>query len=309
MPDKPDVASTLYKAAHPARRSGVRLVSFLAVSLVAAIGSALLLTRYMDRRTAEAHVPTRPVVVAAMDLPVGAELRTENLAVADWPEASVPDGAFQEPKDLEGKVVAVRLYRREPLLAAKLAGAPNGGLSALLPPGMRAAAVRVDDVVGVAGFVQPGDSVDVIATIRQDGGQAITSSKVILQNVRVLAVGKELDTRARPDKVVPATVATLMVDASQSERLALAAAQGKILLTLRSAADTDVVATDGVTAAALISKPDTEPRPQPAVASRRARAAAAVAQAAPAPEKPRDEVVEILRGDVFEKRKFEGKAP
>jgi pilus assembly protein CpaB len=151
--------------------------------------------------------------------------------------------------------------------------------------------------------------VDVIATIRQDGGQAITSSKVILQNVRVLAVGKELDTRARPDKVVPATVATLMVDASQSERLALAAAQGKILLTLRSAADTDVVATDGVTAAALISKLDTEPRPQPAVASRRARASAAVAQAAPAPEKPRDEVVEILRGDVFEKRKFEGKAP
>jgi pilus assembly protein CpaB len=308
MPDKPDAASTLYKAAHPPRRSGARLLAFLAVSLVAAIGSALLLTRYMDRRTADARVPTRPVVVAATDLPVGAELRAESLAVADWPEASVPDGAFHDPKELAGKFIAVRLYRREPLLAAKLVGAANGGLSALLPPGMRAAAVRVDDVVGVAGFVQPGDSVDVIVTIRQDGGQAITSSKVILQNVRVLAVGKELDTRARADKVVPATVATLMVDAGESERLALAAAQGKILLTLRSAADTDLVMTDGVTAAALLSRPEAAPRPLPAVASRRARAPVAQAVVT-APEKPRDDVVEILRGDVFEKRKFEGKTP
>ncbi len=306
MPDKPDVASTLYKAAHPARRSGPRLLAFLAVSLFAAIGSALLLTRYMDRRAAEARVPTRPVVVAAVDLPIGAELRAENLAVAGWPEASVPDGAFQDPKELEGKIVAVRLYRREPLLAAKLAGAANGGLSALLPAGMRAAAVKVDDVVGVAGFVQPGDSVDVIATIRQDGGQAITSSKVILQNVRVLAVGKELDTKARADKVVPATVATLMVDAGQSERLALAAAQGKILLTLRGAADADLVATEGVTAAALMSKPEAEARPLPA----RRVARAQVAQAMPAAAaKPPGEVVEILRGDVFEKRKFEGKTP
>jgi pilus assembly protein CpaB len=307
MPDKPDVvASTLYKAAAPpTRRSGARLLAFLAVSLVTAVASALLLTRYMDRRAAEARVPTRPVVVAAVDLPVGAELRAENLIVVDWPIGSVPEGAFVAPKELEGKVVAIRVYKREPLLAPKLAGSGNGGLSALLPAGMRAAAVRVDDVVGVAGFVQPGDSVDVIATIRSEAGQAVTSSKVILQNVRVLAVGKELDTKARSDKVVPATVATLMVDASQSERLALAAVQGKILLTLRSSADTDVIATEGITAAAMMSRRESEPKPPPT------RRLARVAKVAPAvvEEKPRGEVIEILRGDVFEKRKFEGKAP
>ncbi len=303
MPDnKPDLATTLYKAAAPsAKRSGLRVLIFLGVSLVTALVSALLLTRYMDARTAQARVPTQKVVVASADLPVGAELRAENLMTIDWPAASVPEGAFQDVKELDGKVVAARVYRREPLLAAKLAGARNGGLSALVPAGMRAAAVRVDDVVGVAGFVQPGDSVDVIVTIRMEGGQAVTSSKVILQNVRVLAVGKELDTRSKAEKVVQATVATLMVDAPQSERLALAAAQGKILLTLRSAADTDVVATSGITAAGLMSRPEVEPRPS---AHRGARVAQAVPKVA-APEKPPGEIVEILRGDVFEKRKFE----
>jgi len=175
---------------------------------------------------------------------------------------------------------------------------------------MRAAAVRVDDVVGVAGFVQPGDSVDVIATIRTEGGQFVTSSKVILQNVRVLAVGKELDTKARADKVVPATVATLMVDAAQSERLALAAVQGKILLTLRGAADTDLVATEGITAAGLMLMPrrEAEPAPPPRRTSSRAPKPAPVPAVAVA-EKPKGEVIEILRGDVFERRKFEGKAP
>ena len=310
MPDTPDVASTLYKAAAPkARRSGLRLLVFVAVSLVAAIGSALLLTRYMDARTAQARLPTRPVVIAAVDLPVGAELRPENLAVVAWPAASVPAGAFQDPKALEGKTVASRIYRAEPLLAAKLVGAGNG-LSALLPTGMRAVAVRVDDVVGVAGFVQPGDSVDVIVTIRADGGMVI-SSKVILQAVRVLAVGKELDTWAKGDKVVPATVATLMVDAAQSEWLALAAAQGKILLTLRSATDTDVVATKGITPSGLLARGEgAAPTPPPPVR----RVIRAQRPAPPPPsvavvEKPKGDVVEILRGDVYEKRNFAGRTP
>jgi pilus assembly protein CpaB len=304
MPEKLD--SPLYKAAAPrARRSGARLLGFVGVSVVAAIASALLLTRYMDTRTAQARLPTRPVVVAVGELPIGTQLRAANLAVAEWPAASLPDGTFQGVKDLEGKMVAARLYPREPVLAAKLAGGTGSGLSALLPPGMRAAAVRVDDVVGVAGFIQPGDSVDVIATIRAEGsGQAVTSSKVILQNVRVLAVGKELDGKSRPDKVVQATVATLMIDPTQSERLALAAAQGKLLLTLRNDTDTEVVATHGTTALGLLNRqePDAKPASQ-------ARPAPRVARVMPPPSRPAGEVVEILRGDVFERRKFEGKAP
>src|SRR5512137_1103677 len=246
MADKPSLNAVLHKAAdRKTRRAAVRAALFLGLAVVAAVGSAVLLTRYMEARTAAARVPTRAVMVAAVDLPVGTELRAEHLRPVDWPVSSAPEGAFAEAAALEGKVVSVRMVKGEPVLLVKLAGS-GGGLSALLPPGMRAAAVRVDDVVGVAGFLHPGDTVDVIATIRHEGTNN-TSSKVILQRIKVLAVGKELDQRSRStDKVVPATVATLMVDAEESERLALAATQGKILLTLRSGADVDVVATRGV---------------------------------------------------------------
>jgi pilus assembly protein CpaB len=310
MPDKSDTATPLYRAAVPPRRSALRLVGFVGVSVGAAIASALLLTRYMDRRAAEVRVPTRPVVVATVELPVGTELRAENLAVVEWPASGVPDGTFPSTKELEGRLVATRVYAREPLLAAKLAGAGNAGLSALLQPGMRAAAVRVDDVVGVAGFVKPGDSVDVIATIRTEGsGPPVTTAKVILQNVKVLAVGRELDAKTRPDKVVQATVATLMVDPVQSERLALAAAQGKILLTLRSDADVDVVATGGVNAARLLNVQEPDAKPSAAHPAPHVARGGRVLARTVATEKPAGEVVEILRGDVFEKRKFEGKAP
>ena len=202
---------------------------------------------------------------------------------------------------VEGKVVSSRLVKGEPILSEKLAGS-GGGLSALLSPGMRAAAVRVDDVVGVAGFIHPGDTVDVIATIRHEGGLA-TSSKVILQRIKVLAVGKELDQRTKAnEKAIPATVATLMVDAEESERLALAATQGKILLTLRSGADTEVVATRGVTPSSLLAM-SVDAKPAQA-APVRGRVARREKVAEKGPGKGGDSV-EILRGDLFERRNFQ----
>jgi len=301
MADKPSLTAVLHKAAdRKTRRAAVRAALFLGLAVVAAVGSAVLLTRYMEARTAAARVPTRAVMVAAVDLPVGTELRAEHLRPVEWPVSSAPEGAFSETQALEGKVVSVRTVKGEPVLLVKLAGS-GGGLSALLPPGMRAAAVRVDDVVGVAGFIHPGDTVDVIATIRHEGGNN-TSSKVILQRIKVLAVGKELDQRSKSsDKVVPATVATLMVDAEESERLALAATQGKILLTLRSGADVDVVATRGVTPASLLATSG-DPKPAAPVVSGAVRGRAVRREKAP--EKG-GEVVEILRGDMFEKRDFQ----
>jgi pilus assembly protein CpaB len=299
MPEKSSLTSSLYRAAdRGAHRSGLKAVAFLVVALVAAVGSALLLTRYMETRVAAARVPTEPVVVAEVELPVGSEIRAEHLRAVDWPVASRPEGALRDPAQLVGKVIASHVYRHEPILAARLAGAEGGGLSAMLAPGTRAVAVRVDDVVGVAGFVHPGDSVDVIATIRSDGGAPITSSKVILQNIKVLAVGKELDQRTKgPDKVVQATVATLQVDPSQSERLALAATQGKLLLTLRSSTDVELVATPGMTAGALLALPaPAAARPGPT----------RVAQAAPPPAARPEPSVEILRGELFERRSFDG---
>ena len=196
------------------------------------------------------------------------------------------------------------MVKDEPFLLTKLSGSEAGrGLSALLPAGMRALAVRVDDVVGVAGFLHPGDNVDVIATLRPEGGHGVTSSKVILQDIRVLAVGKELDQRPKGgDKVVPATVATLMVDSEQSERLALAAVQGKILLTLRSGADREVVPTRGVTPLTLLAGDGGAVLASASVRRpARARPAPVVEQVRPA------ESVEILRGDMFERRNFQQK--
>ena len=305
MADKPSLGAVLNKAAdRKSRRGAFRAVGFLALAVVAAVGSALLLTRYMEARTAAARVPTRSVLVAAIDIPVGTEIRPEHIRPMEWPVASVPEGALADRAAVEGKVVSARVVKGEPVLAVKLAGS-GGGLSALLPPGMRAAAVRVDDVVGVAGFIHPGDTVDVIATIRHDGGQG-TSSKVILQRIKVLAVGKELDQRVKSnEKAVPATVATLMVDAEDSERLALAATQGKILLTLRSGADTDVVTTRGVTATTLLAT-SADAKPAPATTAR-SRVVRREKVAEKGVEK-RGETVEILRGDMFERRDFQQRA-
>jgi pilus assembly protein CpaB len=310
MADKSDLSSALQRATdRRTRRAGLRAAVFLVVALVAAVGSALLLTRYIEARASAARVPTESVVVAAAELPVGLELQAEHLRVVRWPAASRPDGAFGDPAELVGKVVGSRIYPLEPILPARLSGGPGGGLSSLLPPGMRAVAVRVDDVVGVAGFIHPGDSVDVIVTLRPDGGRAATSSKVILQNIRVLAVGGETDGEARSTALpgrkrqgaAAAAVATLQVNADQSERLALAAAQGKLLLTLRSAADADevLVATKGMTPDTLLGlAPKPPPGPSPAPAPKATKIARVE------PEK-KGEVIEILRGDLFERRNFD----
>jgi pilus assembly protein CpaB len=308
MTEKPNLTSILNKAVdRKTRRTAFRAAAFLGLAVVAAVGSALLLTRYMESRTAAARVPTKSVLVAAVDLPAGTEIRSEHIRPVDWPASSVPEGTFSDQSALEKKVVSSAIVKGEPILQVKLAGS-GGGLSALLPPGMRAAAVRVDDVVGVAGFLHPGDTVDVIATIRHEGTNN-TSSKVILQRIKVLAVGKELDQRSRSaDKVVPATVATLMVDAEESERLALAATQGKILLTLRSGADVDVVATRGVNPASLLAgSADAKVAPSTPVRARVARRGGGEKVDAKGTEKSGDSV-EILRGDMFERRDFQARA-
>lgn len=322
MPAKREVAnlsSALYKAAdRSSRRYGLRAALFLVIALVAAVGSAILLTRYTEARTEAARVPTVTVMVAATDLPVGTELRGEQLRPVDWPANSIPEGTFRDAKDLEGKMVSVRVYKGEPILPALLVGSEAGkGLSALLPAGLRAAAVRVDDIVGVAGFIHPGDSVDVIATMRTEGGGGVLASRVILQNIKVLAVGKDLDPQqSGGEKVVQATVATLLVTAGESERLALASAQGKLLLTLRGAADIEFVETKGVNPNALLvtAEPPPPPAPPPAPPKPDPRSRVAKVVRPEPPPRPvvveaapprKAEVVEILRGDLFERRDFQ----
>jgi pilus assembly protein CpaB len=282
----------------------LRALLYLAAAVLAALGTAVLLTRYMDTRVAAVRVPTEKVVVAAMELPIATELELKALATVDWPAASLPEGTAKDPKDLEGRIVNATIAKGEPILLSRLASEDDtgkGALSTVLSPGMRAMSVRVDDVVGVAGFIHPGDHVDVIVTMSPDLGSSPPVSKIILQYVKVLTVGQELEGRAAdPQKPVPATVATLMVDSDQAERLALAASKGQLVLALRSSIDTETVATAGVAPKGLLSgSAAIAERPR----LRRSRRVEVMKQDPPPP--PDSKMVEILRGDMFEKRDFQ----
>ncbi|HZZ83151.1 MAG TPA: Flp pilus assembly protein CpaB [Anaeromyxobacteraceae bacterium] len=305
----------------PASRSAVKAAVFIALALAAAGAGAVLLTRWVNFRTSAASLSTVKVVVAAVDLPLGTQLRADNLTAIDWPSAARPPSAVANPADLVGRVVSTHIYKSEPVLAEKLAGAQAGaGLAALVPGGKRAVSVRVDDVVGVAGFIHPGDSVDVIVTMSNVGPASVPVSKVILQNVKVLAVGKELDANDRKgDRVLAATVATLMVDSEEAERLALGASKGQLLLALRGSVDSELVETTGVAPPGLLGSAASWAAPAPAPApnrseppprrSRGERVRLAKKAAAPPPQEvqpPKPEhVVEILRGDLFERRDFD----
>jgi pilus assembly protein CpaB len=304
-----------------ARRTGVRAVAFWGIAILAGLVAALLITRYLERRTVSVSTPTSKIVVAAMDLPLATHLRAEQLRMADWPVTAMPPGAIRDVKEAVDHILTSRVLEGEPLLPGKLAARDAGnGLAALIPSNMRAIAVRVDDVVGVAGFIHPDDRVDVIVTIHppgKGGNEPETISKVILQNVKVLAVGKELEVAQRDrNQANPVTVATLLVNPEESEKLALSATEGKLMLTLRSWTDNQAVITQGAIPSGLITGDSTKPRDVVVVAPPPRRAATRVAQAAPppppaaaaaAPPPGHGNVVEILRGDRFEQRNFEAK--
>jgi pilus assembly protein CpaB len=297
-------------AASSGKRSGLRALVFLVFAGVAALGTALMLTRYLDARTAAVRVPTTNVVVAKLDIPLATALRLESLAVVEWPTASLPDRAVSDPAKLVGRVATTPILKGEAILEAKLASSEAGaGLAALLPAGMRAVAVRVDDVVGVAGFVHPGDHVDVIVTMKpSEGGQSPPVSKIFLQSIRVLAVGKDVQGARGETKAIAATVATLMVDSEQSEKLALAAAKGQLLLALRSRVDVADVVTAGVIPPDLLSGADGARAVVSNVSTgttTTVRRPAVRRVAAPQPQSVAErQTVEVIRGDLFEKRDF-----
>jgi pilus assembly protein CpaB len=295
------------------RKSASRAMTFTVIALVAGDSVAAVLKSYVDRHSSSGP-PMVGVVVATMDLPQATTLLAEHLTITPWPAGSQPEGTFTDPKDLVGRVLLTKVVKNEAVLGTKLASREAGsGLASLLPENMRAAAVRVDDVVGVAGFIHPDDHVDVIVTMRPEHGNE-TTSRVILQNVRVLAVGQQLgiDEQKR-NQAMPVTVATLLVSTEESEMLALASAQGRLLLTLRPWSDKNQIATNGMSSTALMQVGRlraTEPAPtrsrsEERSASRGAAPPPTMVATSPTPAAP--ETVEILRGDRFEQRKFEGK--
>jgi pilus assembly protein CpaB len=197
--------------------------------------------------------PTQPVVVAAADLPLGAELKKEDLTVVNFPVGAAPEGAFAKPADIYGRGLIVSLVKNEVVLNAKLASKEAGsGLPPVIPDGMRAVSVRVNEVIGVAGYVLPGTRVDVVATANPTSQPQDATSKVILSNVQVLTAGTRMEQDQEKGKPMSVTVVTLLVYPEQSERLALASTEGKIQLALRNPLDTSAPETPGIKQAGLL---------------------------------------------------------
>jgi pilus assembly protein CpaB len=281
-----------------------RIRVFMVFVLAITAGGALAFGTYnfMQRSpaTRTVSIPTKPVVVAATDLDIGAELRREDIRIIDWPANAVPAGALSDPKDAIGRGIVLPVIQNEPILPLKLSSKEAGaGLPPAIPPGLRAVSVRVNEVIGVAGYVLPGTRVDVVATVNPAGQNQMVTSKVVLTNVQVLAAGTKIERDGDRNKPMPVSVVTLLVDPEEAERLTLASTEGKIQLALRNPLDKTTPLTHGIRPPELLGygapvKTAANRTKLSSVKAMQTTASAATPVVLPPPDLPS---VEIIRGD------------
>jgi len=235
------------------------------------------------------------VVVATKDLGLGQRVGTDDIRLAEFAAANVPEGAFRDPKELVGRGVIAPISKNEILLPNKIAALNAGvGLPAMIPPDMRAVSVKVNDVVGVAGFVGPGTRVDVLVTGSPSNNTQDTVTTTVLENVEVLAAGQKIQPNAegKPENV---PVITLLVTPADAQTLTLASTEGKIQLSLRSPIDAKKPNTTPVHKTTLYRVPAPELAERP----RKVMVAKKKTEAPPAPRS-----VEVFRGIKVETAKF-----
>jgi pilus assembly protein CpaB len=271
-----------------------RIRVFIVLALAVAAGGTFAFGtyRYMQNapQSTAVKTPTTTVIVAANDLQIGAELRAEDLRAIQWPDGSVPQGAFTRADDLVGRGLIQPVVTNEVFLPAKLASKEAGaGLPPVIPPGYRALSVRVNDVIGVAGYVLPGTHVDVVATMNPTQQPTDVTSRLVLPNVQVLASGTKIEQDDK-NKPIQVSVVTLLVNPDEAEKLTLASTEGKIQLALRNPLDKTAPATPGIKPPALMGVGTSV---RVAAVSRPRVAAPTVPAPAPAPAP----TVEIIRGD------------
>jgi len=262
---------------------------FLMVALFAGVAAVMLGVRWIQEQSGGSG--TR-IAVAATEVELGSNLRPEGIRMVEWPASSVPRGAFRDSTELAGRVAIVSLQPGEPILESRLAPeGTRGGLSAVVEEGKRAITVRVNDVVGVAGFALPGNYVDIMVnTHKEDGGNSRRGemiSKIVLERILVLAVAQEASRDDTRPRVVNAV--TLEVTPEEAERLDLARSVGNLSLVLRNQIDPSPGATEGITKAHLLRSGIEIPEPAPAPR----RAAPRPRPAAPPVART---CVEIIRG-------------
>jgi pilus assembly protein CpaB len=237
----------------------VIVVSILILAIASGTAAGIMMYRILKNQpVAEAAGPQKPavissIVVAADRLPHGTALQPEHVKKVEWAAATTPEGSFSDIKLVIGRVIIDDVVPEEPILAARLAPeGTEGGLTSVIPKGKRAVSVRVNDVIGVAGFVLPRTRVDVLLSVNPGGQKGRSASKMILQNVEVLAAGQKIERNENGDPET-VNVITLLVTPTEAEKLTLASNEGDIQLALRNNSDTDAVTTSGSRLSSLVA--------------------------------------------------------
>ena len=244
------------------KRFFIVLVGALLFGLLAAVS----VSRYLSSAQATTKEFNR-VTVAKVPIPLGTKLIPEQLVVVQFSKESTPDGAFESPDKLVGRVAVTNIAVREPITETRLA--PEGtaaGLSAIIPEGYRAMTVAVNDVVGISGFIMPGTLVDVVVVIdpqQSNGTQQGPISKIVLQNIKVLANGQNIDKPENQRDANSVKAVTLLVTPEQAEKLALASSEGKLQLMMRNSIDQDDEQTKGIDKRGLLGGDRAVPAPEP----------------------------------------------
>ncbi len=283
-----------------------RAMVMMGVAVAVAIGAVVVAAQWIN---SQASGNTNKVAVAQSDISLGGRVTPELVSMVDWPASAVPPGAFTDPKLLETRVARASILRGEPIMESKLAPpGTKGGLSAVVADGKRAMTVRVNDVVGVAGFALPGNFVDILVNTQEEGTKGNGNkekaiSKIVLERILVLAIAQESSRDETKPKVVNAV--TLELTPIQAEKLDLARSVGTLSLVLRNQIETTPVNTEGATKASLLDVKTNEEEVKPVIvakaaakpAAKRVVAAASTPVTAPTPVEARPMVqVEVIKG-------------
>jgi len=288
-----------------------RFLSVLAFAFVVALAASFLLYRVVTAhaRAGKDQPKTASIAFATRNLPLGTVLKDSDVNMGPW-LGTLPPGAVTKAEDVVGRGVLATIYQNEPVVLSRLAAkGGGGGLSALIPTGMRAVAVRVNEVVGVAGFVTPGMRVDVLVSGNAPGGNPTTGTitRTVLQNIEVLSAGQDFQKNSE-GKPISVQVVNLLVTPEQAETLSLASHQTTIQLVLRNPLDREVAHTPGTALSRLLRTDADRPAAPPAVGPRPAPRPKPVSAPEPvkAPEPP-PVTVEVIQGAKRNEVKFANK--
>ncbi|QAU33458.1 Flp pilus assembly protein CpaB [Janthinobacterium sp. 17J80-10] len=273
----------------------LKAFSLLFLALLIGLAAAVYAAGWISQ---QAKIASNKVVVATIDIELGNKITPQMLTTVDWPSGSVPAGTFKDLAELQERVAKVSVLRGEPILEGKLAPVgTRGGLSAVIAEGKRAMTVRVNDVVGVAGFALPGNYVDVMVNTQRDGDNRHDDSKqiskTVLEHVLVLAVAQEASRDDTKPKVVSAV--TLELSPEDSEKLDLARNVGTLSLVLRNQVDKLSVATVGITKKQLFGEVATVPVKLASAPRQPVSAKPAVARVRPDVQPP-SHCIEVIQG-------------